>query len=895
MRRTLLFIAVYLFCTSACTCWGVGLPPNTQIRIIASADYTNSLNEFQSADPASVVLMVLQVAGARIDWYPQSGSTVRGNPAYIPIKITNTGNGSDTFDLTAVSNNGWTTYIIKDEDADGVKDPEDDVLTTDTQLIPDGYCRAFVQVNVPNNTNNGDTITIQAVSRTSPTTGIATEQATIAPPGKSSTKLTLVSVPAAPVAGQTLTISGTISPVVAGLPIDITTTDAQSNSSSVSLTTSADGSFQTTCATTAAGVYHIQASFSGNNFYSSSAESIDVTVIPKISTSLTCDITPASPAVGDNITVSGSLTPSIETQVTITCHPPSGDPTALNAKTDKFGRYLATTTVGSAGSWTVTTAFAGDVTHLASSINIAFQVNPQPQEHSIEFTSPAQVNPSTVSVGEATKCSAAAQDSLGHSLIYQWSDGSSGGTFSPSADIASPTYLPAANNTAQNITVTLTCTAKCNDDPTVAAVSKADLTLKSKNDSVPAVLAVSPQPASNVDDLSSDVIIKFSKAMNQAQTQAAVSFAPMLNGVIASWDSTKTILTLTHTAFQAGTSYTCTISTSARDESGNALSAAYSWSFTTVSLLRFDPSEIGSLTQATFSTPNIIVCDPTQPTTVSFKVKVPAGIIMDSSVDGSGNLVCVKKGIDAGNLTSSWNAATREISISSDITNPSVSAELVKAIRLATSTSTGKFQVQLQGVPKLDVNVGNIAPGDFNGDGVVNIVDAMRFTGEWARWQANPAPVYDTDIDDPFDLAPHTAGIWPNWTRIGNHAINMDDLTAFQECWTTAHSLSLRAPANLTGKQTTLGKVLIQKYANKDLSLVIEKSCGGLFSVEIPVANNRFDPTVGPDGNLVNVNKEQDAGTILFSEYDPVAKAIRITGLIDTLTQKNVATIRFGK
>ena len=57
-----------------------------------------------------------------------------------------------------------------------------------------------------------------------------------------------------------------------------------------------------------------------------------------------------------------------------------------------------------------------------------------------------------------TQCSVSASDSLGGALSYQWSDGGAGGSFS-SSTAQNPVYTAPDNTGAQDITVTLSCTA----------------------------------------------------------------------------------------------------------------------------------------------------------------------------------------------------------------------------------------------------------------------------------------------------------------------------------------------------------------------------------------------------------------------------------------------------
>jgi C1A family cysteine protease len=80
--------------------------------------------------------------------------------------------------------------------------------------------------------------------------------------------------------------------------------------------------------------------------------------------------------------------------------------------------------------------------------------------HSLDLT--ASCLPSTVPSGGLTALSAAYLDSFGHQVAtWQWSDGGAGGTFSPSATIASPTYTAPENVGASAIVIHLTVTATC--------------------------------------------------------------------------------------------------------------------------------------------------------------------------------------------------------------------------------------------------------------------------------------------------------------------------------------------------------------------------------------------------------------------------------------------------
>ncbi|MFB3882376.1 MAG: PKD domain-containing protein [Armatimonadota bacterium] len=84
----------------------------------------------------------------------------------------------------------------------------------------------------------------------------------------------------------------------------------------------------------------------------------------------------------------------------------------------------------------------------------------QPVEHVLSVS--ALASPAVVASGGTTALSATAGDSRSHAVAsWSWSDGGAGGSFSPSASVANPTYAAPPNRTDSDITVSLTATATC--------------------------------------------------------------------------------------------------------------------------------------------------------------------------------------------------------------------------------------------------------------------------------------------------------------------------------------------------------------------------------------------------------------------------------------------------
>ena len=96
----------------------------------------------------------------------------------------------------------------------------------------------------------------------------------------------------------------------------------------------------------------------------------------------------------------------------------------------------------------------------------------------------------------------------------------------------------------------------------------------------PTVIMVSPSDNSTQISVSSVVSVTFSESMNQSSAQSAFSISPSVSGV-PNWDG-NTMTFTPGSALSTDTTYACTVGTGAKDQSGNPMTAAYSWNFTTI-------------------------------------------------------------------------------------------------------------------------------------------------------------------------------------------------------------------------------------------------------------------------------------------------------------------------
>jgi uncharacterized repeat protein (TIGR01451 family) len=156
-----------------------GTPAGSIISNRAYADYqdTNG-NSLPRVYSNTVETVVSQVAAVDVTPEISTKSGAQGTTVAFPADITNLGNGDDTFDLTLVNADGWTTILYKDLDGDGVLDPDEEVpsnvITNTGQLGDDGISHVIAVVEIPAGTAN-DTSSNMTLTATSQFDGTVTD------------------------------------------------------------------------------------------------------------------------------------------------------------------------------------------------------------------------------------------------------------------------------------------------------------------------------------------------------------------------------------------------------------------------------------------------------------------------------------------------------------------------------------------------------------------------------------------------------------------------------------------------------------------------------------------------------------------------------------------------
>jgi len=147
--------------------FALGTTAGTDITNQATVTYEDANGNSLTALSNVVTTTVSQVAA--VDVSPDNGGS--GDPGDTLVyahTLTNNGNADDTFDLTAVSANGWTTVVFVDTNANGQYDAGTDTVIADTGVVlENGTFDFWVAVTIPPGASNGasDVTTVTGTSQ----------------------------------------------------------------------------------------------------------------------------------------------------------------------------------------------------------------------------------------------------------------------------------------------------------------------------------------------------------------------------------------------------------------------------------------------------------------------------------------------------------------------------------------------------------------------------------------------------------------------------------------------------------------------------------------------------------------------------------------------------------
>jgi hypothetical protein len=167
--------------------------------------------------------------------------------------------------------------------------------------------------------------------------------------------------------GSSVTISGSIVPAYSGSMVTISYRSDGPWSILGTVTSGPDGNFAYSWTPSSPGSYQFMASWEGGNSYSgATSDATPVTV--KVSTTITCTVSPSEVTVGGSVAVSGSISPAVSgATVTLTYTKPDATIITRAATSGSGGSYSDTYKHEVTGSWSVSASWAGDSTHAGAS------------------------------------------------------------------------------------------------------------------------------------------------------------------------------------------------------------------------------------------------------------------------------------------------------------------------------------------------------------------------------------------------------------------------------------------------------------------------------------------------------------------------------------------------
>ena len=152
--------------------YSVGTPAGTVIQSRSKVVFSSASGAIvDTVYSNTLTFTVAQVAAVNIT--PSSNAVTTQSDstfAVFPITVTNSGNGSDQFNLSSVSSKGWTRAFYLDANGDGTLQGTEitaGAVTQTASIAADGTAKLFLRLFVPKDPSlNGqtDTATVTAAS-----------------------------------------------------------------------------------------------------------------------------------------------------------------------------------------------------------------------------------------------------------------------------------------------------------------------------------------------------------------------------------------------------------------------------------------------------------------------------------------------------------------------------------------------------------------------------------------------------------------------------------------------------------------------------------------------------------------------------------------------------------
>ncbi|MBU7029209.1 MAG: Ig-like domain repeat protein [Theionarchaea archaeon] len=169
---------------------------------------------------------------------------------------------------------------------------------------------------------------------------------------------------------ENIVISGSITPALV-LDVKITIEDEMGHKEERIVTTLSDGTFSLIYSPDRPGTWYVTASVGGTSEYAASTSERISFFVKKIETSISLHITSTLVYPGEEIEVSGNITPPMSVDITITFESEEGDNYTEKTTTSDNGTFSISYKPGEVGIWLVSASFTGNQNYESSRSNTA--------------------------------------------------------------------------------------------------------------------------------------------------------------------------------------------------------------------------------------------------------------------------------------------------------------------------------------------------------------------------------------------------------------------------------------------------------------------------------------------------------------------------------------------
>lgn len=181
---------------------------------------------------------------------------------------------------------------------------------------------------------------------------------------KASSTITCTVSPSSLTYGQSVTVSGLISPAHDSVSVTLTYTQPDGSTITRTVTTSSSGSFTDTYAPNRAGSWNVRTSWAGDSDHDGSSSSAASFSVIGASSTISCSVSPSQVTAGTSVSITGSISPAHSGATVIIYYSTDGSSwsTLTSVTSTPGGEYSATWTP-SIGTYYIKASWSGDEDH----------------------------------------------------------------------------------------------------------------------------------------------------------------------------------------------------------------------------------------------------------------------------------------------------------------------------------------------------------------------------------------------------------------------------------------------------------------------------------------------------------------------------------------------------